>query len=161
MSRRRNFSNWAYWRLHLDRVAAAEQPPPADDDAWRARTRAELDVRLGTHPVPVPLDIEVTDEVDCGDYVRSRVVFDVEDTMSVPAFLLVPNARRAAPPGPAVLAVHGHGPGKSLVCGIDSGGPGDDYAHALATMGYVVLAPDMRGFGERSEWMPDDHYHCD
>ena len=41
-------------------------------------------------------------------------------------------------------------PGKSLVCGIDAGGPGDDYAHALASLGYVVLAPDLRGFGERA-----------
>ncbi len=50
VSRTRNFSNWAYWRLQLERVAAAEQPAPTDDDAWRARTRAELDARLGPHP---------------------------------------------------------------------------------------------------------------
>jgi dienelactone hydrolase len=157
--RRRNFSNWAYWRLELERTEPA--PTPADDDAWRARTRAELAARLGEHPAPVPLDVEVTDEVDCGDYTRTRIVFDVEQTMSVPAFLLVPHARRDAAPGPAVLAIHGHGPGKSLVCGLESGGPGDDYAHALASLGYVVLAPDLRGFGERADWMPPDKYHCD
>ena len=28
-------------------------------------------------------------------------------------------------------------------------------------VGYVVLAPDLRGFGERADWMPDDKYHCD
>jgi dienelactone hydrolase len=165
MSRTRNFSNWPYWRLHLERIAAAEQPPPTDDpssdDVWRARTRAQLDARLGPHPTRVPLDVETTEEVDCGSYTRSRIVFDVEDTMSVPAYLLVPHARRDAPSGPAVLAIHGHGPGKSYVCGIDPGGPGDDYAHVLATLGYVVLAPDLRGFGERSEWMPPDKYHCD
>jgi dienelactone hydrolase len=81
--------------------------------------------------------------------------------MSVPAFLLIPHARRDASPGPAVLAIHGHGPGKSLVCGIDAGGPGDDYAHQLAMVGYVVLAPDLRGFGERADWTPPDKYHCD
>jgi dienelactone hydrolase len=81
--------------------------------------------------------------------------------MSVPAYLLVPHARVDAPAGPAVLAVHGHGPGKARVCGIDAGGAGDDYAHALAELGYVVFAPDLRGFGERAEWMPEDHYHCD
>ena len=37
----------------------------------------------------------------------------------------------------------------------------DDYAHVLASLGYVVLAPDLRGFGERRDWMPDDKYHCD
>jgi cephalosporin-C deacetylase-like acetyl esterase len=163
VSRTRNFSNWAYWRLQLEELSATSQPQPqpSDDDAWRARTRAELDARLGAHPELVPLDLETTEEVDCGAYSRARVVFDVEATMSVPAYLLVPHARRDAPPGPAVLAIHGHGPGKSLVCGIEAGGPGDDYAHALALLGYVVLAPDLRGFGERSDWMPPGKYHCD
>ena len=81
--------------------------------------------------------------------------------MSVPAYLLVPHARRNSAPGPAVLAVHGHGPGKARVCGVEPGGAGDDYAHVLASLGYVVLAPDLRGFGERSEWMPEGIYHCD
>jgi hypothetical protein len=110
VSRVRNFSNWAYWRLDLERIAATGPAPPADDDAWRARTRAQLDARLGAHPAPVPLDLESTEEIDCGDYMRVRIVFDTEETMSVPAYLLVPHARRDAPPGPAVLAVHGRGP---------------------------------------------------
>ena len=25
----------------------------------------------------------------------------------------------------------------------------------------VVLAPDLRCFGERADWMPDEKYHCD
>ena len=77
MSRRRNFSNWAYWRLQLEQVAAAESPPPADLDRWRARTRGRLDALLGPHPAAVPLDVETTEEVDCGTYTRTRVVFDV------------------------------------------------------------------------------------
>jgi dienelactone hydrolase len=78
--------------------------------------------------------------------------------MSVPAFLLVPHEQRD---GAAVLAIHGHGAGKSLVCGTVEGEAGDDYAHVLATHGYVVLAPDLRGFGERADWMPPDKYACD
>ncbi len=159
MTRARNFSNWAYWRLHLE--AVAEPAPPPDVAAWRTRTRLQLGVLLGPSPEPVPLDVETTDSVDCGTYQRDRIVFDSERTMSVPAFLLIPHARRDAPPGPAVLAIHGHGPGKSLVCGIDAGEPGDDYAHQLAMLGHVVLAPDLRGFGERADWMPPDKYHCD
>jgi dienelactone hydrolase len=161
VSRSRNFSDWAYWRLLHEQIAAAETPPPADIDAWRSRTRSRLDALLGTHPAAVLLDVETTEEVDCGPYTRARLVFDVEATMSVPAYLLVPHARRDPAPGPAVLAVHGHGSGKALICGIDPGGPGDDYAHALASLGYVVFAPDLRAFGERSDWMPDDKYECD
>ena len=48
-------------------------------------------------------------------------------TMSVPAYLLIPDGRRS--PGSAVLAVHGHGPGKSRVCGLDP----DDRARARTT----------------------------
>jgi dienelactone hydrolase len=159
-SRTRNFSNWAYWRLQLDSYAAPADAP-ADIDAWRTATRARLHALLGPEPAPVPLDVEITDSVDCGAYSRDRIVFDSEETMAVPAFLLVPHARRDAPPGPGVLAIHGHGAGKALVCGVEPGGPGDDYAHQLAQLGYVVLAPDLRGFGERADWMPSDKYECD
>jgi dienelactone hydrolase len=162
VSRRRNFSDWAYWRLHLETVTPVD-PCPVDDlehfDAWCARTRARLRALLGPDPAPVPLDVEITDSVDCGSYQRERIVFDTEVTMAVPAYLLVPHARSSA--GPAVLAIHGHGPGKDMLCGIVPGGPGDDYAHQLAQAGYVVLAPELRGFGERADRDPPGEYHCD
>ena len=165
VSRRRNFSNWAYWRLRHE-AAVDTDPCPLDDlagqlEPWRARVRGRLITMLGPAPEPVPLDLEITETVDCGSYRRERVVFDTEATMSVPAYLLVPHERTE--PGPAILAIHGHGPGKARICGSldeehDEGMP---YAHVLATEGYVVLAPDLRGFGERADWMPDEKYHCD
>jgi Abhydrolase family len=159
----RNFSNWAYWRLHLESVVDGD-PCPLDNlstgfEPWRGRVATRVRTMLGNEPAAVPLDIEVTESVDCGAYQRERIVFDTEAAMSVPAYQLVPHDRTA--PGAAVLAIHGHGAGKSLVCGIEPGGDGDGYAHSLATAGYVVLAPDLRGFGERADWMPPDKYHCD
>jgi dienelactone hydrolase len=153
------------------RLADTEPDEPLPDDpeaipAWRARCRVRLTALLGPRPERVPLALDVRDSVDCGTYTRESVVFDAERTMSVPAFLLVPKGRTE--PGPAVLAQHGHGPGKSTVCGLDDDATRaaiavhhDDYGHRLAEQGYVVLAPDARCFGERADWNPPDKYACD
>jgi dienelactone hydrolase len=160
---RRNFSPW--YQV-VSRLMETEQDDalPVDDlsafGPWRDRFAARLEDALAPWPEQVALDLEVTEETACDGYTRSRVVFDTEDTMSVPAYLLVPDG--LASPGPAVLAVHGHGPGKSLICGLEpDAAPRADYAAALARRGYVVLAPDMRCFGERADWNPPDHYGCD
>jgi dienelactone hydrolase len=144
-----------------------EDPFPGGDGAgivaWRQRCRARLTELLGPMPAPVALRTETLESTETETYRRDRIVFDTEETMSVSAFLLVPHtcATRAVP-GPAVLAVHGHGPGKSEACGLErTGTPNADYAHQLATRGYVVLAPDLRCFGERLDWNPPDHYACD
>ncbi len=167
-ARPRNFSSWAQWQLRLANTRP-EHPVPeaaADITAWRSRIRGRLTDLLGRFPTAVPLALESDDPVDCGAYSRTRVVFDAEDTMSVPAYLLVPHARTE--PGPAVLAIHGHGPGKDEVAGVDSAAVAaayaehhGDYARQLAERGYVVLAPDLRGFGERADWQPPDRYECD
>jgi dienelactone hydrolase len=160
---RRNFSPW--YQV-VSRLMEIEQDDtlPVDDlstvAAWRDRFRLRLQRALGPWPRPVPLELEVTEEEACDGYHRQRLVFDTEDTMSVPAYLLVPDGRRS--PGSAVLALHGHGPGKSRVCGLDpEASASDDYAAELARRGHVVLAPDMRCFGERADWNPPDHYACD
>ncbi|MBM3671322.1 MAG: hypothetical protein FJW86_03940 [Actinobacteria bacterium] len=161
MAKARNFSPWAYWMLRLQSDRATDPCPVEDPSAladWRERARARLRDLLGPEPERIPLDLEVRDSTDCGTYRRDSIVFDSEAAMSVPAFLLVPHDRQH--PGSAVLAVHGHGPGKSEICGID-GEEGGDYAHQLAELGYVVLAPDLRCFGERADWAPPDKYLCD
>lgn len=169
MSKRRNFSPWAYWMLRLEADAVDDPCPvdaPGDIPAWRDRCRARLTTLLGPPPPAVPLDLEVRETVDCGTYARHSIVFDAEAAMSVPAFLLVPHDRNT--PGPAVLAQHGHGPGKSEVCGLDDEASraaivehNGDYAHQLAERGYIVLAADLRCFGERLDWNPTDKYACD
>ncbi|HXQ89967.1 MAG TPA: alpha/beta hydrolase family protein [Acidimicrobiales bacterium] len=160
--RPRNFSPWFSWMVRLQ-ATVLEDPLPDDPAAladWRVRCRHRLDELLGPLPSPVPLEFETLDSTPCDGYRRDRVVFDTEDTMSVPAYLLVPDGRSS--PGPAVLAIHGHGPGKSQVCGLEhTDQPNGDYAQQLVRQGYVVLAPDLRCFGERLDWNPPDHYACD
>lgn len=161
--RQRNFSPWAQWMARLA-TTTAQDPLPVEDltgfDQWRQRCFRRLCRLLGPLPERVPPDPETIDTVECDGYRREKVVFDTEATMSVPAYLLVPTTRRR--PGPAVLAVHGHGPGKEAICGLDRSAPaGGEYAEQLVRRGYVVLAPDLRCFGERLDWNPPDHYACD
>jgi len=166
---RRNFSPWYSWMVrlgetgHCDPFPGAAAATDAGTDAivaWRDRCRERLKELLGRSPERVPPELERRGSEDCGTYRRDSVVFDTESHMSVPAYLLIPHDRKE--PGPAVLAVHGHGPGKDLICGLSvTEAPNGDYAHQLALRGYVVLAPDLRCFGERADWNPPDHYGCD
>lgn len=164
-TRHRNFSPWWQWMVRLGSTVPDDPLPPGSGEveplaAWLDRRRKALDELLGRLPERVPLDLETVGVEPGPGYQRYRVVYDTEDTMSVPAYLLVPDGRTA--PGPAVLAIHGHGPGKGAICGLDDTAPGGGtYAHDLAQRGYVVLAPDLRCFGERADWNPPDHYACD
>jgi dienelactone hydrolase len=159
----RNFSPWFRWVSKLMATEAADPLPvgrPGALESWRVRCRDRLDALLGPLPERVPLALETLDSTPADGYRRERVVYDTETTMSVPAYLLIPDGRDR--PGPAVLACHGHGPGKDHVCGlVATETPNGDYAHQLARRGYVVLAPDLRCFGERADWNPPDHYACD
>jgi dienelactone hydrolase len=160
---RRNFSPWHLWMTRLLATRPVD-PLPVDDlasfESWRARCRDRLATLLGNWPEPVALNLETVDEEHGDGYRQARVVFDSEAGMSVPAYLLVPDDRTE--PGPAILACHGHGPGKALVVGLETTeAPHGDYARQLARRGYVVLAPDLRCFGERADWNPPNIYACD
>ncbi len=72
--------------------------------------------------------------------------------MDVPAYLLVPDGVDAQQPAPAILALHGHGGSKAdLVARGDSLGIYQGFGRQFTERGFVVLAPDAPGFGERAE----------
>ncbi len=161
----RNYSPWYQWMIRLA-ATTHEDPLPEHDlaavPAWLGRRRERLIDLLGSEPDLVPLRLETLESEACDGYRRDKIVYDTEDTMSVPAYLLVPDGREGQPPGAAVLACHGHGPGKTQVVGIDhTDMPNADYGLQLVRRGYVVLVPDLRCFGERLDWNPEDHYACD
>jgi len=84
-----------------------------------------------------------------GNYDRSLIRYQNDDGQEIPAFLSVPHG---SGPFPAVLVLHQHNGqrhlGKSEVCGLN-GDPFQAFGPALASQGFIVLAPDSICFEDR------------
>lgn len=143
--------------------AAAEVMPelsfrrmkPADPRKWQHEVRAALLELLRIKPQPgrwprcIPEPLEEFD-----DYTRQKLFLEAHDGVGIPCYVLVPKKLSGLAPG--LVALHGHGPGKVLPVGI---APDEnarklivegerDYAVQAVKRGYIVIAPDQRGFGE-------------
>ncbi|MCL2059723.1 MAG: hypothetical protein FWH01_11835 [Oscillospiraceae bacterium] len=123
--------------------------------------RCPLSIRRGN---PIKLTASALDEVgyksDTGgagkrEYTRERIMFDAEAGLTTPAYLLVPEGADTSTPTAVALA--GHGFGVADIVGLTPGGdeqtPGGSgyhkaFAVALAQRGFVVIAPELLGFGE-------------
>lgn len=97
----------------------------------------------------------VLERVECEGYIRERVELSIVSGLTFGAYILIPDNASGKLPG--VIAVHGHGYGSKQICGmqldgtIDTGEP-DIYNHfavQLVKKGFIVIAPDVIGFGER------------
>lgn len=129
----------------------------ADEDfkAWQRQLREALSNLLAVHPRHEREVTAVTlQEEDQGEYLRRHVRITSRDGVEIPAFLLVPKGLSS--PVPAVVCLHGHGPGKVVPAdyGVDIHGQpvvveGErDFAVQAVQAGHIALAPDLRGFGE-------------
>ena len=87
-------------------LAFAERKGVAVEE-WRRRARAEVDLRLGYAPRPIPLDLKVHSRERRAGYELRVISFAGSPFYRTPGFLLVPTAGR--PPFPAVVALHDHG----------------------------------------------------
>lgn len=91
---------------------------------------------------------------------REKMLIQVEPNVFMPFYVLTPKELPKDKGAHCIIAPHGHqGGGKYAVAGVHEV-PGIsekitffnyDYGVQLALMGYVVLCPDARGFGERRE----------
>jgi dienelactone hydrolase len=109
----------------------------------------------------LPLQVRVLESVQLPGVRRDKIDFIVEPGLRVPAYLFIPDEH--SEPLPAVLVIHGHSnDGKSGVAGIPPFDREEDYHHngglRLAQAGYVVLAPDIRSFGETGSWKQHEHF---
>lgn len=120
--------------------------------SWRRALSAKLIELLGEWPAPCTLDARTVERVEEETYFREKVFYQSEPGVYVPTYVLVPKDLKPGERRPAVVALHGHGSGKDSVVGlIPDANPHNRYAARFAEHGYVVIAPDARGFGERSE----------
>jgi len=157
LSINQHFRNLAAKHTPKYRFAGATR---ADWQTWHDALRAELLPTLGTMPTPVPLNPQIITEWREDGLIKQRLWLDVEEGLSVTAWLFRPE-KPAQPKLPAILACHGHGiDGKDHVMGVAPEarhhafirGCNGDYGLQMAKAGYIVMAIDWRGFGER-----DDH----
>ncbi len=134
--------------LLLYHTPAGEVLPVKVVADWQKR-RAEIlaGIQRVMGPLPgaekrCPLDPQVTEEVDCGDYVRRLLTYSSEPGSRVPAYLLVPKRVTAQSiKAPAVLAMHQtHSAGQKVVVGLGNS-TNDEYGVELVKRGFVVLAP--------------------
>ena len=135
----------------------------AELNVWQDGFRETLVGLLGPRPERADLCLEYQGDEDCGTYIRHRVQYQTEPEVFVPAYLLVPKTADAGRRAPGLLCIHGHGHfGKDSVVGIDDTPERKEevdklcynYGQKFAEQGYVVLAPDLRGFGERRPGYP-------
>jgi len=129
---------------------------------WKKDFRALLEKLLGfqkmtrCEAMPISLGIEQMD-----GYTREKIVIHTEPGIEMPFFLLKPSNVKPGERLAALIATHGHDcGGKMAICGMDGGyleirdriaKYNCDYGVQFVKKGFIVFAPDARGFGERAE----------
>lgn len=133
---------------------------------WRRKLKTKVVDLLGGLEEPrCDLQPQVSKRTRMDGYTRERVVFQSRENLSIPAWVLIPE-RQESPSAagtpqrlPAMICLHGHGPGKDDIVGINDDGTQrteyagyeQDFAIQAVRHGFFVIAPDMYGFGERRD----------
>jgi dienelactone hydrolase len=119
-------------------------------DDWHKRAKEKLTELLGVRAVKPKRVREMRRTVHQNVRITA-LVMDINDQLSIPAYLLVPRDHK--PNGVAALAIHGHGDIEPCI------GQRDEYhrqfALELAKAGYLVLCPEIRGFGTLNDMAGD------
>lgn len=131
------------------------------EECQRAGRARVLDALL-YRPEKVEPRAEVVERIDCGDFLREKVLFSTSPHFRVPAYVLVPKKLNGR--GPAIVDLHSHGGmflfgkekvmdlGENHVAMVDyheRNYDGRPTATALVRRGYVVITIDALFFGER------------
>jgi dienelactone hydrolase len=129
-----------------------------DWKSWHGKLLEAARASLLKMPRRVPLNPQVLVEWEGDGLIKQRFVIDVEEGLAATGYLFRP--KNASGRLPAILCCHGHGPnGKEAVMGqaSDSAVSANirelnyDYGLQMAKAGFVTIAIDWRGFGERDD----------
>jgi len=131
-----------YWEERAARVASLRMP--AEVRARQEYIRKKILETLGGFPRKAPLNARVTGTLERDGYRVEKLIYESQPRYYVTANLYVPT--RGQPPYPALLGTAGHSAnGKAM----------EGYQRvwiSLARRGFVVLAYDPPGQGERYEY---------
>ena len=147
---------------HLDHLHATQPrrlalraDTPAGFRRWQGELRAEIVRLLGLagRPPPPP-DARHLSTQDRGDYFEELHSLDIGARARLPVYLLRP---KTEPPWKPIIVFHGHDPSVQYILGNypdemtkrEQLALDNNYAQALARQGYLVCAPEQRGFGDR------------
>ena len=129
-------------------------------EQWRQAAFPKYLELLGEFPKAVDLAPETIYSIEDDGLIRERVIFDSEESMSVPCVVLRPVGMLKDGQGRAIVCSHGHGPfGKEPVSGNSTAPDLRDsiaqhhynYGEEMARRGFLTICPDLRVFGERSD----------
>ncbi len=125
-------------------------------EVWRNALKEVLIRDMGGFPTEFPdLNPRVIEEKSLDTHTRQRVVYATDENLDVPAYVLIPKGARGKLP--AIVACHGHGYGSREIVGLHPDGSenrGDagyqkNFALELVEKGYLVIVPELFGFGDR------------
>lgn len=140
-----------------------------DPRSWSQQARQALLADLHYNPPKCDPRPEVIEKVDCGNYIRERLLINTTPDIRVPAYMLVP--RGLNKPAAAIVALHDHGGfyywGKEKLVQVNPEHPeltafktmyygGRSIADELARRGWVVIVSDMLHWGERGLYFEAD-----
>jgi len=141
----------------LMRSAGPDSPLIDSIQGWEAkrdRILTTLRQLIGDPPgelkPPTP-SANLVDEKDMGSYVRKHIRIAAGDEDEIPAYLLIPKNHDSR--AQTMIVIHQTvAQGKDEPCGIEDKAKADpdmQFAVELVNKGFICLAPDMIGFGER------------
>ena len=135
----------AYARRNARIAALSTATAIRDYQAWARRTFQQL---AGTLPERTPLHLRTTGSLDRRQYSVDKIVYESRPGLFVTANLYLPKS--GTPPYPGVLFQMGHSAnGKSYALY-------QRCCQGLVQLGYVVLAFDPIGQGERTNYIKPD-----